>query len=333
LVPEKREILRLNPKSLNHRMEYALSTIGSYPRPEWFRDYLRKQEGLQKDSRGVVDESYMKAVGEVLGEQRNAGIDLPTDGQLLWRNMLCHLYDNMEGFRLSGLIRYFDNNMYYQMPEVFGKVERKKSLILDEYIAACSVEKKIKPVLSCYSLVDLSRNKFYGDESEFLMDVAGVMNQEAKALADAGASIIQVDEPSLLYADKEGVEAAGEAFEVLTKGVDSSFILATYFRDAKTLYPEVLDYPFDVLGLDFVEGLDVNLNIIKEHPTKKIIQAGVVDGRTTLMENPSKVKELIDSISGLVSGEKLFLSPNTGLEYLPYVKASEKMGVLSASVD
>ncbi|MEA1924918.1 MAG: hypothetical protein U9M95_03520 [Candidatus Altiarchaeota archaeon] len=314
-------------------MEYNLSTIGSYPRPEWFRDYLRKQEGLQKDSRGGVDESYLKALKEVLGEQRTAGIDLPTDGQLLWRNMLCHLFGGMDGLRLSGLIRYFDNNMYYQMPEVVGKVERKKSLILDEYLAACNLETNIKPVLSCYSLVDLSRNKFYGDEKEFLMDVAGVMNQEARALADAGASFIQVDEPSLLYAEKEEVIEAKEAFEVLTKGVDASFILATYFRGAKNLYPELLDYPVDVLGLDFVEGLEENLGLIGEHPTEKIIQAGVVDGRTTRMEKPSKVKELIDSIAELVSGEKLFLSPNTGLEYLPYVKASEKMGVLSASVD
>ncbi len=314
-------------------MNYTLSTIGSYPRPEWFRDYLRKQEGLQKDSRGVVDESYIKAVEEVLGEQRKAGIDLLTDGQLLWQNMLCHLCDNLEGFMLSGLIRYFDNNMYYQMPEAVGKVERKNSVIVDEYRAACSLEKNIKPVLSCYSLVDLSRDRFYGDEKEFLMDVAEAMNQEAKALTGAGASIIQVDEPSLLYADKEGVEVAGEALEVLTKGVDASFILATYFRDAKAIYPEVLDYPVNVLGLDFVEGFQENLRLIEEHPTGKIIQAGVVDGRTTRMEQPSGVREVIDSITELVSGEELFLSPNTGLEYLPYVKASEKMGVLSASVD
>ncbi|OYT54699.1 MAG: hypothetical protein B6U72_01835 [Candidatus Altiarchaeales archaeon ex4484_2] len=314
-------------------MEYTLSTVGSYPRPEWFSDYLKKQEGLQKGSRVGIDDSYMRALAEVLGEQKKSGIRLLTDGQLLWQNMLCHLCDSLDGFRLSGLIRYFDNNMYYQMPEAVGRVERGNPIILDEYRAACSVEKNIKPVLSCYSLVDLSQNRFYGDEKEFLMDVAEVMNQEAKALAGAGASIIQVDEPSLLFADKEGVEAAGEALEVLTKGVNASFILATYFRDAKGLYPEILDYPIDVLGLDFVEGLKENLKLIKEHPTEKIIQAGVVDGRTTLMEKPSEVKEVIDSITELVSGEKLFLSPNTGLEYLPYVKASEKMGVLSASVD
>jgi len=94
----------------------------------------------------------------------------------------------------------------------------------------------------------------------------------------------------------------------------------------------VLDFNIDVIGLDFVEGYEKNLNLLKEYDVDKEIQAGIVDGRTTKMEDKEQVRRRVEAINEIVNGETLYVSPNTGLEFLPYSKASEKLKILCRSV-
>jgi len=309
------------------------TVLGSYPRPPWFREYLRKVEGLQKEGGRVIDEAtYAKAVGEVIREQRDAGIKLFTDGQLLWHDLLCHLATKIDGFEMNGLIRYFDNNLYYRIPRVKAKLERRRSIVVDEFRVAYSIEHEMKTVLTCFTLASLSEDEFYHDKSELVMDIAHIMNQEAKELVRNGAKYIQIDEPSLLYAEKEDMNVMKDAIEVIRRGVDAKFFLVTYFRDAERIFPEVLDFNVDVIGLDFVEGYKKNFELLREYDMNKEIQAGVVDGRTTKMEDKEQIKQKIRAIHDAVNGETLYVSPNTGLEFLPYIKASEKLKVLCNSV-
>jgi len=147
-----------------------------------------------------------------------------------------------------------------------------------------------------------------------------------------GAKYIQIDEPSLLYAEKEDLNLMKDAIEVIRRGVDAKFFLVTYFRNAERIFPEVLDYNIDVLGLDFVEGYEKNLELLREYSVDKEVQAGVVDGRTTKMENKRQVREKIEAICEVINGKMLYVSPNTGLEFLPYSKVSEKLKTLCSSV-
>jgi len=309
------------------------TTIGGYPRPDWFKEYLKNLGGLQKGGKDEIGRTeYRKALTEILDEQKNSGIKLFTDGQLAWQDFLCHLCTRMEGFEMTGLIRYFDNNVYYRMPKVVSKLKAEKPIILEEFKVAHEIQPEIKAVLSCFTLAELSKNEFYKNKKEFVMDVAGIMNQEAKKLADAGAGYIQIDEPSLLYASKEDLKTAKEAVDMIRKGVKAKFFLATYFKSAENIFPEILDFNVDVLGLDFVEGYDKNLELLREYKPEKEIQAGIVDGRNTKIENPKDVKRRIEDIESALNSEILYVSPNTGLEFLPYIKASEKLRAMCDSI-
>ena len=275
---------------------------------------------------------YLKALTEILDEQRKAGIKLFTDGQLTWQDFLCYLATRIEGFKMAGLIRYFDNNIYYRMPRAVAKLRKTKDIVADEFKVAYAIEPAMKAVLSCFTLAKLSRNEFYADESEFIMDIARIMNQEAKTLTKNGAKYIQIDEPSLLYASDDDLEIAKDALGVIRSGVSAKFFLTTYFRGAKKIFPQVLDFDVDVIGLDFVEGYEENLELIKEYDMAKEIQAGVVDGRTTRMEEEASVRNKVDAIANASDAKLLYVSPNTGLEFLPYAKAREKLSIMCRSV-
>ena len=132
------------------------STVGSYPRPKWFREYLKKIEGLQKDVYGRVERDVLrKAIKEVIEEQEKAKIDLMTDGQLIWHDFLAHFATKLEGFEMGKLARYFDNNLYYRVPIAKGKIRRKEKM-LDDFELALEVSKRLKPVSSFKSTMFLS---------------------------------------------------------------------------------------------------------------------------------------------------------------------------------
>lgn len=317
-------------------MKLITTTIGSYPRPRWFREYLRKVEGLQKEGEEaeVDKEVYKKAVVEVIENQNKAKIELLTDGQLIWQDFLAYLATKISGFEMDGLTRYFDNNVYYRIPIVKEKVSRSKPIILEEFSIAREIEKEknIKAVLSCFTLAKLSINKFYKNEEEFILDLAKVMHEEAKELAKK-TKYIQLSEPSLLYASKEELEIAKQAVEIITSNVDAKFFLVTYFESAEKIFPEVLDFKIDVIGLDFVEGYEKNLSLLKEYGIDKALQIGILDGRNTKMENVEEVKSKLKEILDIASPKEVYVSPNTGLEFLPWIKAYEKLEVLGKVVE
>ena len=51
------------------------------------------------------------------------------------------------------------------------------------------------------------------------------------------------------------------------------------------------------------------------------------------MESSEEVRKKIDNIIDRLNTETLYISPNTGLEFLPYQKASEKLRVMCNSID
>ncbi len=304
-------------------MKIISTTVGSYPRPKWFREYLRKVEGLQKDIYGKIDENVLeKAIREVIEEQKRAGIDLLTDGQLIWHDFLAHLATKLDGFKMGKLVRYFDNNLYYRVPIVCGKIKR-IGKILNDFEIAFKIDKNLKPVISCFTLAKLSKNEYYDNFDDFVMDIAEAMREEVKELK---TEWLQIDEPSLLYATKDEIEIAKNAINLISTK-EKKTILMTYFDPADKLLPYLLDFNIDIIGLDFVEGFEENLRAIKEYCPEKIC-IGIVDGRNTKMESINELKEKTIKILDSCQFKEVLLSPNTGLEFLPWQKAFDKMKIV-----
>ena len=63
-----------------------------------------------------------QVVGDVLDQQVEAGLDLVTDGQISWDDGQTYYARSIDGFTITGLIRYFDTNTYYRQPEATSAV-------------------------------------------------------------------------------------------------------------------------------------------------------------------------------------------------------------------
>lgn len=312
------------------------TVVGNYPRPGWLRERLLRTEGKQKKTGGIgskVAGLYGKATAEVIKEFESCGIDIVTDGMLRWTDALAYFCEGLDGIKMTGLTRFYDNNFYYRQPEVTDRITWSNPLLVDDYAYASKCARKpVKGVLpGPYTLARLCKNSYYSNLDWLMLELSTALASEAKALEQAGCSFIQIDEPSLVYDKQPAVEVSSikTALEKITAGLSATTMLCTYFGGFSEPLAILLDAKFDAIGVDLVEGKS-NMKFLKEHPIKKDVGLGVLNAREIMMESPVEVKKTITKAVSLTSAKKVYLSPNWGLELIPREYAVKKLKLLSS---
>jgi 5-methyltetrahydropteroyltriglutamate--homocysteine methyltransferase len=316
-------------------MAIETTVIGAYPKPPNEGDTFSLRKTLHALERGDANEAdVQKALEELttqmIREQEEAGIDLITDGHAGWEDILTPFAKKMAGFEIGGLLRWFDNNVYYRRPVCVGDIEWRGPVSVDGYRFAASVAARpVKAVIpGPVTFAHLSVDEHYGDHKELTLAIARVLAQEAFELEAAGASVIQIDEPALLE-HPEDLDLAAEAIYIITSQLKSAeTVLATYFGDAKRLGPQLFELPVKGFGLDLVAGPE-NFHLVKEIPPEKHLQAGIVNARNTKLEDLEELKIMVFALLDDVTHEQLRIAPSCSLEFLPREKARAKLKLLA----
>jgi 5-methyltetrahydropteroyltriglutamate--homocysteine methyltransferase len=311
------------------------TVIGSYPKIPDLPAPGKWRSAVEKFQKGQLDAAALRAVEdevtrEAIADQVEAGVDLITDGQIRWEDGQTHFARKLRGFSINGLQRYFDTNVYFREPVAEGPVEWAEPITVEEFaFARTHSTRPVKAVVTGpFTLAMLSRNAHYPTQEAFVAALAGALNAELRALAAAGAGVIQVDEPALCQRkDAFGMFAA--AMRTLLEGVSAKTILCTYFGDIGGVYPQLLELPFDVIGLDFVAG-HRNWDVIRSAPFTKELQFGLLDARNTRVETTDEITAAVRRVAEIVPPERVMLAPSAGLEFLPHGVARKKLRALVA---
>ena len=306
------------------------TVVGSYPKVGAGPKGQRLRTAISRSDRGRITPEELQQVQhevteEVIGEQVEAGIDLVSDGQVRWDDGQTYFARGIAGFTVTGLLRYFDTNTYYRQPVATDRLSWREAITVSDYqhAAACS-ERPVKAVITGpYTLARLSRSEHHADTGSMVMELSETLNQEARALQESGATVIQFDEPAILK-HAEDFPVFQEAMQRLTEGLSATLALYTYFGDVGGLYPKLFDLPFQVFGLDFVAGA-ANWNVVREVPDGVCLGLGVVDARNTRLESVEELVEAVRWAKERVSLDRLYVNPSCGLEYLPRDRAYQKL--------
>jgi len=267
-------------------------------------------------------------------EQDAVGVDVVTDGQVRWADPVSHVMRTLEGVRLNGLLRFFDTNCYYRQPVVVGPVRSRGAVLADDFTRAClACARTVKPVLTGpYTLARLSvcEGNVYAGVGALARALSEALVPEVAALAAAGASVIQIDEPAIL-AHPDDIRLLRDVCEPLwaARGA-AELVLATYFGDAEPLYAQLNSIPADILALDFSYSPGL-VDLIAATGASKEIAAGLVDGRTTRHEDPAAVAARAERLLRRYVLDRVHLVPSCGLEYLPRAEARAKLATLVAA--
>jgi 5-methyltetrahydropteroyltriglutamate--homocysteine methyltransferase len=311
-------------------LQLQTTVVGNYPKigPGARAPSLRA--AIQRYQAGRISEDDLQGVAaqvtrEVLADQAKAGLDVVTDGHIRWDDPYTYFASKIDGFDLNGLIRYFDSNTYFRQPVAERKLEWTGPITVSDYrFAAENSAKPVKAVVvGPYTLARQSSRPHYNRLQEVVMDLASILNREARALADAGAPLVQFDEPAILR-HKDDFPMFKEAMSRLVDGVSSKTALYAYCGDISGLAKEFLSLPFDVIGLDFVTG-PTNFDLLSEFPSDKELGLGIVDARNTKLETVDEIVDQIRRASNSVGLDRIDVSPSCGLEFLPRANAYGKL--------
>lgn len=315
-------------------MAIQTTVIGAYPKPPAEGGTFTVRKTLHALERGEATEADLQAarealVREVVAEQEAAGIDVVTDGHVFWDDIVTPFARHMSGFEIGGLIRFFDNNVYYRRPVCTGPVDWRGPASVDQWRFAASVASvPVKAVVpGPITFARLSLDEHYADHGSFVTAIAAVLAQEVAELVAAGARYVQIDEPSLLDAPEDLALARRALEPIVAEAADADVTLATYFGDAKRVGAALFTLPVGAFGLDFVSGPE-NHNLVADLPQGKKLQAGIVDARNTKLEDLQALTVLIGTLAEQVGEENLRVAPSASLEFLPREKARAKLSRL-----
>lgn len=315
------------------------TVIGSYAYPSWLWTAL---EEMRQGKYGESDiaETLGDAVKIAVRDQEEAGIDIVNDGEMRrwyvfqsWYNRLSGL-EPLEPLRKVGFYGY-DTIARYRAVERLGAPRGLG--IVDEFLyLKTHTQKPIK--VTCTGPVTMTMpielGSIYKDRIELGGEVAHVINAELKALAAAGADLIQVDEPAYALLPgslKDWVSLFNEAVD----GVQAKIALHICFgsvggrpggkRSYRWMLPAVLDSNADQFVLEFASRELKELELCQEFAAKADVGAGLVDVKSLYVEAPEEIAERLRAALKFVAPEKLYVNPDCGFFHLPRNVAFQKM--------
>ncbi len=343
--------------------------VGSWPRPAWLltalHEYLEGRLG---------EEPFQLMAGEAVRAcveaQERAGADVVTDGEQRRDSYASFVGARLEGCQLvplTDLLPYVDEPEKFEAelrsldvpagkvrhPAVFGKLRRTRPLAAHEVpplraLTARPVKVALPgPYLLTRTMwLECVSERVYHAREDLAADIVPALREEARALLDAGASLVQFDEPVLtevVFGRPRGQRsfmcgALGErgdpgdelAFAKrlirdVTDGLprerlglhvcrgnwsrDESLALA---GDYRPLLPLLADIPVGTLFLELCTPRAGELEVLRDLPRDVRIGVGVANPKTDEAEPPDAILARAERAVALFGVERVLLNPDCG---------------------
>lgn len=307
-----------------------LSTIGSFPKPE------RLKRARAEFSRRALDADALRAIEReettaCLRLQESLGLDLLVDGEMYRGDMTTYFAENLEGFRISGLVRSYGNR-YYRKPVVVGEVRWTRPVTLDWFTyASGQTRRPVKAILTGpYTLMDWAFDEHYASRESLALALADVIRQECEALVAAGALYLQIDEPAVSVRPDE-IDLAIRAMHRVTDGLRARTITHICYGDFAPIYPRLLDLPVEQFTLELSNSSLGLLELFRSSPFTKELGAGVLDVHHHAIEPIEVVKDRILAALQVVPPSRLSINPDCGLKTRSPEEAEAKLRTMVAA--
>lgn len=318
------------------------SPLGGYPRSRVVRRILRDYErGLV--GYGDVEKVISEASAAVIGAQVSAGLAYVVDGMLDWHDIFRPFVESWRNVTATGLLRYFDNNFFYRIPLFTGEPEVAKLVWPPRVrrfapLAEPSGFKVVLPGPLTFTLMSINRSESSFEELSWA--IARILASEARASVEAGASMIQVDEPMLADPDtsRDKARLAVELVNhIASASGNAKTVLSIYFDVPRhDVYEEVLNVKTTCISLDVVDAVDRALKLVESKGFgDHCVVLGLVNSRVIYDDPVDKLVELASRILKFTSSEEVGVTTSTWLDLIPYSYSLRKtflLGLLSMRI-
>jgi len=311
------------------------TVVGSYPQPDWLvdREKLKSQSVPRVRVTDIwrIDESRLEAAQDdatvlAIRDMERAGIDIVTDGEIRRESYSNRFVTELEGVDSDNpAIVTLPTGRQGAMPRVVSKVRRTHAVeVRDVAFLRRNTDRTIKITMpGPFTMSRQCRNEYYKDPDEMVMDFAAALNAEARDLENAGADVIQLDEPWLRQDPEAAKRVAVPAINAALKGLSATTAVHLCFGYAHLVSGKPSGYAFlaeladttaDQISIEAAQP-KIDLGVLQDLSGKSIM-LGVIDLGDPEIETPEKVAERVRAGLKHLPAERLIAAPDCGMKYL-----------------
>ena len=293
---------------------------GIYSRSETLIEATRRQDK-------TLQQLYENKKRKLIKRQIKNKFDYISDPLIDWDDHIRPFTDNLRGVEKGALTRYYENNTFYRQPIITNKITT-SGQILKNNICFNLFPKRTKikiDVLDPFTLYDLSVNEFYKSEEELIGDFGNIIRKELLRIKD-NVNLIQFNAPSLARVqEKEQLNMVKEVMNKVTKNLNVTTCLNLWGSDISNTINEFVNFPVDVIGIDFVT---TKINKCDPIPINKMLACGLIDAKNTKMEEKKQIIKKLKIIRKQFGVKSISLIPSWDFEFIPETFANRKIELM-----
>ena len=331
--------------------EHVLPTtvVGSYPQPDWLVDRQMLSKSVPRTRMTqmwrIPDDHLEQAQDDAtivaIRDMERAGIDIVTDGEIRRES-----YSNRFATALQGIdtehpaIITARSGQPTPVPRVVGPIRRHGPVELrDMEFLRRNTDHAAKITLpGPFTMSQQAKNEFYKDDEELAMAMAAAVNAEALELQNAGADVIQLDEPWVRNDPAAARRYAVKAINRALQGITVPTVVHICFGYAAVVpgdtkpsgysfLAELADSTAEQISIEAAQP-KLDLGVLADLSSKKIL-LGVIDLGDPEIETAAVIAGRIRNGLKHVSADRLIPAPDCGMKYLPRHIAFGKLKAMS----
>jgi 5-methyltetrahydropteroyltriglutamate--homocysteine methyltransferase len=323
------------------------SLVGSYAQPSWLLDRDRLRDRFPPRVRATelwrVDPAYLEEAQDdatrlAIADQERAGLDIVTDGEMRRESYSNRFATALDGVDIDNPGSALDRSGHPNpVPRVVGPVARRHAVqVRDLQFLRSQTSRPAKmTVPGPFTMSQQAQDDYYGAPDKLGMAYAEAVRGEILDLFEAGADVVQVDEPYMQARPEAARDYGLDALRHATDGLPGTAAVHICFGYAAIIHERPSGYSFlpelaatecDQVSIETAQsGLD--LAVLDELAGKTVI-LGVLDLSTDEVETPETVADRIRRAFPHAGPERLIAAPDCGMKYLSREAAYGKLEAL-----
>ncbi len=324
------------------------SVIGSYSPPGWLScgvEAARRGDFGPDDLAELLDD----AVDTAIRDQEEAGVDIVSDGEMRRNGFFtAEFYSRLTGVQAVEPGRRWGPAAHDQQHRfaVLEPIAAPHGLgVVEEYLYARGrTQRPLKMTLP--GPFTLSGRLIGGDVYRTRLDAAWafvpIVNGELRRLQEAGAELIQIDDPSpAIHPDMADEFPA--LFNAAIDGISVRLGVHLCFGNyagkplGKRMYAPVVEQMLalrvDELALEVANREMAELPLLGELAAERDIAVGLIDVKNSYIETPDDVADRIRQVLDFVPAERLTVVPDCGFSQTPRWAARAKLRSMVAGTE
>jgi 5-methyltetrahydropteroyltriglutamate--homocysteine methyltransferase len=311
---------------------FPTTIAGSLPKPAWLAEPNRLWAPWRL-SGSALDEAKCDATLLALKQQEDCDIDIVTDGEQSRQHFVHGFLECVEGIDFSRRVEIGIRADRYKamVPTVTGPLRlRSRAHAPEARLARAHTRRKLKLTLpGPMTIVDTVADAHYGDRAKMAMAFAELLNAEARALAEDGVDVIQLDEPAFNVYMREvkewGIEALHRAIDGLTcttavhicygygikANIEWKATLGSQWRQYEEIFPALARSRIGQVSIE-CRNSRVPMGLLKLLEGKDV-QVGAIDVASDTVESPEQVAATLGEAARYVAREKIIAGTNCGM--------------------